>query len=154
MRRGRRLGVDVGTVRIGVAVSDPDGRLAVAVETVPRGTGDLARLRALAVEHEVMEVLVGLPVTLAGGEGPAAGSVRAFAGRLAAHVGVPVRLVDERLSTAGAHRALQEAGVSGRRRRGVVDQSAAVMILQTALDAERSTGSPPGVPVDADQDEV
>ncbi len=147
MRPGRRLGVDVGSVRIGVAVSDHEGRLAVPVETVPRGTGDLGRLAALVAEHEIVEVVVGLPVTLAGTEGAAAASVRAFALGLAGALSVPVRMVDERLSTAGAHRALQEAGVGGRRRRVVVDQSAAVMILQTALDAERSTGRAPGVPV-------
>ncbi len=147
MRSGRRLGVDVGTVRIGVSVSDPEAMVAVPVQTVPRGTGDLARLAALAAEHDAVEIVVGLPVTLAGGEGPAAASVRSFADRLAAAVAVPVRLVDERMTTAGAHQALQAAGMSSRRRRAVVDESAAVMILQTALDAERSTGSPAGVEV-------
>lgn len=147
MRAGRRLGVDVGTVRIGVSVSDPEAMVAVPVQTVPRGTGDLARLAALAAEHDAVEIVVGLPVTLAGGEGPAAASVRSFADRLAAAVAVPVRLVDERMTTAGAHQALQAAGMSSRRRRAVVDESAAVMILQTALDAERSTGSPAGVEV-------
>jgi putative Holliday junction resolvase len=149
VRIGRRLGVDVGTVRIGVAVSDPDGMVAVPLETVTRGSGDLARLGALVREHDAVELVVGLPVSLAGTEGPSAAAVRAFTDGLAASVPVPVRLVDERLSTAGAHRALQQAGLDSRRRRAVVDESAAVMILQTALDAERSTGSPAGVEVAA-----
>ena len=105
----------------------------------------------LAVAHDAVEVVVGLPVSLDGTEGPSAAAVRSFvdglAARLAERPGIPVRLVDERLSTAGAHRALQAAGVDGRRRRAVVDESAAAMILQTALDTERSTGSPAGAEV-------
>jgi putative holliday junction resolvase len=151
VRVGRRLGVDVGTVRIGVAVSDRDGLLAVPLETVARGAGDVARLGVLADEHEAVELVVGLPVLLSGAEGQAAAAVRTFAEGLASSVAVPVRLVDERLSTAGAHRALQDAGLDSRRRRSVVDESAAVMILQTALDTERSTGSPAGVEVAAAQ---
>ena len=151
MRAGRRVGVDVGTVRIGTALSDPDGMLAVPLETVQRGAGDVDRIVALVAENAAVEVVVGLPVSLDGTEGPSAAGVRSFvdglAARLAEAPGVPVRLVDERLSTAGAHRALQEAGVGGRRRRAVVDESAAAMILQTALDTERSTGSPAGVEV-------
>ncbi|MFI5099651.1 MAG: Holliday junction resolvase RuvX [Actinomycetes bacterium] len=147
MRTGRRLGVDVGTVRIGVAVSDRDGLLAVPLETVARGAGDVARLVALVDGNDAVEVVVGLPVLLSGAEGRSADWVRVFAGELAAALHVPVRLVDERLSTAGAHRALQDAGLDSRRRRAVVDESAAVMILQTALDTERSTGSPAGVEV-------
>jgi putative holliday junction resolvase len=149
VRAGRRLGVDVGTVRIGVAASDDGGSVAVPLETVPRGPGDVDRIAALVAENGTVEVVVGLPVTLAGGEGSAAASVRAFAELLAARLTVPVRLVDERLSTASAHRALQSAGMGGRRRRAVVDESAAAMILQTALDTERSTGRPAGVEVTA-----
>jgi putative holliday junction resolvase len=154
--RGRRLGVDVGSVRVGVAVSDPDGRLAVPLETVTRGPGDLDRLAALAAEQEAVEVVVGLPVSLDGTEQRAATSVRAFATRLAAVLAVPVRLVDERLTTSAAHRALAAGGADTRRRRSLVDASAAAMILQTALDAERSTGEAPGVQADdsADQEEA
>ncbi len=144
---GRRLGVDVGSVRIGTAVSDRDGLLAVPLETVPRGDGDLRRLAELVTGNDVVEVVVGLPVSLDGTDGPAARSVRDFAAALAAAVAAPVRLVDERLSTAGAHRALQAAGVEGRRRRTVVDEAAAAMILQTALDTARATGRPAGVAV-------
>lgn len=149
MRPGARLGVDVGTVRIGVARCDAAGLLATPVETVPRGRGDLARIRSLAAEYDAVEVLVGLPRSLSGGEGPAARAARSFATALAGAVApLPVRLVDERLSTVSAERDLRAAGVSGRRgrsrRSAVVDQAAAVVILQTALDTERTSGRPPG----------
>jgi putative Holliday junction resolvase len=153
MRTGRRLGVDVGTVRIGVAVSDPDGTVALPVETLRRGGGELRRLAELATEHDAVELVVGLPVSLDGREGRAAVTVREFAGRLAAAVPVQVRLVDERLTTTVAHQALRAGGLDSRRRRSVVDASAAAMILQTALDAERSTGRAAGVPVSTDQGE-
>lgn len=147
-RRGRRLGIDVGSVRIGVAVSDPDGLLATPVETVSRderGGRDLARLRELVEEHEAVEVVVGLPRSLSGAEGAAATTAREFAVRLGrALAGVPVRLVDERFTTVTAHRNLREAGVRGRRRKPVVDQAAAVLILQAALDADRRAPSDPG----------
>jgi putative Holliday junction resolvase len=140
-----RLGVDVGDVRIGVARSDPAAALAVPVETVRRGDGDLDRLRQLVVATESIEVVVGLPRSLSGREGPAAGKVREFAGQLAAAVApVPVRLVDERLTTVTAHQQLRAGGRDGRRRRAVVDQAAAVVILQNALDTERSSGTAPG----------
>ena len=149
MRTGCRLAVDVGAVRIGVARSDGAGTLAVPVETVRRGAGDLDRIAVLAAEHEVIEIVVGLPVTLAGAEGTAAAGARSFAELLAASVRpIPVRLVDERMSTAAAARGLQAAGIKqtrGRTRtRDVVDQAAAVIILQGALDFERATGKPPG----------
>lgn len=150
MRAGRRLGVDVGEVRVGVAQSDPSGLLATPVETLRRGEGDLARLVALAEELEVVECVVGLPRSLRGGEGPAAAKARAYAGALAealAGRGVAVRLVDERWSTVTAESVLREQGRKGKRRRSVVDQAAAVVILQNALDTERTTGSPPGEPV-------
>jgi putative Holliday junction resolvase len=140
-----RLGVDVGDVRIGVARSDPSGLIATPLETVARGQGDLARLRALAVEEDALEVVVGLPRSLSGGEGPAAAKVRAFARRLAGAVSpLPVRLCDERLSTVSAEAVLREQGRKGQRRRAVVDQAAAVVILQNALETERGTGTAPG----------
>jgi putative Holliday junction resolvase len=148
VRRGVRLGVDVGDVRIGVARSDPSGLIATPVETVARGRGDLARLRALAEEEPTLEIVVGLPRSLSGGEGPSAEKVRRFAGRLASYVApVPVRLCDERLSTVSAEATLRERGRSGQKRRAVVDQAAAVVILQNALDTERGTGRAPGEPV-------
>lgn len=145
MRYGVRLGVDPGDARIGVACSDPAGVLATPVETVRRGRGDLARLTELTRAREAIEVVVGLPRSLSGGEGPAATKVRSFAARLARRVHpVPVRLCDERMTTVSAESVLREQGRSGRRRREVVDQQAAVLILQHALDTERSTGSAPG----------
>lgn len=149
MRHGVRLGIDPGDARIGVARSDPSGFLASPVETVRRGKGDLARIaRILAGEQEestVLEVVVGLPRSLSGGEGPAAAKVREFAGALARRVApVPVRLVDERMTTVSAEAMLRDQGRTGGKRRAVVDQAAAVLILQHALDTERSTGAAPG----------
>ena len=154
IRHGVRLGVDVGSVRVGVAASDPDGRLAMPVETIRRDTEasadgsrppDLRRLAGLVRELGAIEVVVGLPRSLDGTEGAAAGAARAYAEMITGAVGnVTVRLVDERLSTVSAHRDLREAGRPGRRQRGVVDQAAAVTILQAALDAERSQGAPRG----------
>ncbi len=143
-----RLGVDVGDVRVGVARSDPAGLLATPVETVRRDGEDAPvaiRIAALVAEHDAVEVVLGLPRSLSGREGPAAAKARAFAGRLASAVApVPVRLVDERLSTVSAEAALRAGGRKVSRRRAVVDQAAAVVILQNALDTERSTGAAPG----------
>jgi len=148
VRRGVRVGIDAGSVRIGVAASDQDGVVASPVETVPRGAGDLDRIGAIVAERAAVEVVVGLPRSLSGREGPAAATAREFAGRLASVVApVPVRLVDERLTTVTAEQGLRATGVRGRRRRSVVDQAAAVVILQAALDTERSSGRPPGSPV-------
>ena len=145
MRHGVRLGVDPGDARIGIARSDPTGFLATPVETVRRGKGDLRRIARLAAEHEAVEVVVGLPRSLSGGEGPAAVKTRVWADTLAVVLApVPVRLVDERLTTFSAEAMLRDRGVKGRQRRAVVDQAAAVVILQQALDTERATGRPPG----------
>jgi putative holliday junction resolvase len=143
-----RIGVDVGSVRVGVATSDAGGLLATPVATLSRdseGGQDLRRLAELVQERAAVEVIVGLPRSLSGAEGPAAAAARAYAGQLAALVlAVPIRLVDERLSTVTAQQALRSSGVRERKGRQVVDQVAAVVILQHALDAERSTGDPPG----------
>ena len=145
MRPGVRLGVDPGDARIGVARSDPSGFLATPLETVRRGQGDLARLARLVRETEAVEVVVGLPRSLSGGEGPAAVKTRALAARLAERIApVPVRLQDERLTTVSAEAMLRSRGKKGAERRAVVDQAAAVLILQHALDTERETGRPPG----------
>ncbi|MDT4990324.1 MAG: putative pre6S rRNA nuclease [Actinoplanes sp.] len=144
--RGRRLGVDVGKVRVGVAICDPDGILATPLVTVSRDLGaaadsvpsDMAELVRLVVEHEAVQIVVGLPVQLSGAEGAAAIDIRAYAERLAQAVGqVPIVLADERMSTVVATRRLAERGVRGRRQRAVVDQAAAVEILQSWLDAQR-----------------
>lgn len=149
MRHGVRIGVDVGSVRIGVARSDPSGLLATPVETVRRGRGDLSRIAEIAAEYEAIEIVVGLPTSLSGREGPAAEAARAFAARLAARLApVPVRLVDERLTTVSAQQRLRSSGVKARDQRDVIDQAAAAVLLQAALDGERATGSPPGRPLE------
>ncbi|SCF31786.1 Holliday junction resolvase RuvX [Micromonospora mirobrigensis] len=146
LSRGVRLGVDVGQVRVGVARSDPHGVLATPVVTLARDLtaapeavpGDIAELAALVAEHEAVEVVLGLPVNLAGKDGPAAVHVRAYADRLAHVIApVPVTLTDERMSTVVASRRLAERGVRGKRQRAVVDQAAAVEILQSWLEAQR-----------------
>ena len=147
MRPGVRVGVDVGSVRVGVATSDPAGVLATPWATLARDgeQGDLDALAGLVAERDALDVVVGLPLRLTGEEGHAAAAACQYAVALAQRVApVPVRLVDERLSTVDAHRALHASGRSSRRHRAVVDQVAAVMILQAALDLERDTGRPPG----------
>ncbi len=163
VRRGVRVGVDVGSVRVGVARSDLEGVLAVPVETLARPKGraprtDLAALVALVTEHEALEVVVGLPLGLDGTEGAAAAAARTYAGDLAAALrtggaDVPIRLLDERLTTAQASRDLAAAGRNSRDGRSVVDQAAAVIIVQHALDAERSTGTPPGTLLETSYDD-
>lgn len=139
---GVRLGVDVGSVRIGVAASDPNGVLAYPVTTLrrdPDGGHDLDELAALVREKEAVLVVVGLPRSLSGRDGPAVRTAETFADALAERIEpVPVRLVDERFTTLMASRTLSRQGVRGRRQRAVVDQAAAVLILQGFLDAERT----------------
>lgn len=144
--RGTRLGVDVGQVRVGVALSDPDGILATPLTTLSRDLNaevdavpsDIFELARLVDAYQTVEVVVGLPVTLAGKEGPAAVQARAYVERLSRAIApVPVRLADERMSTVVATRRLAERGVRGKRQRAVVDQAAAVEILQGWLDAQR-----------------
>ena len=145
MRFGTRLAVDVGSARIGVARCDPDGLLASPLATIPRGPGDLGSLASLAADEDAIEVIVGLPTGLSGREGAAAAQARVFAEALAARLApVPVRLVDERFTTVIAHDALRRGGRGSRARRPVVDQAAAALILQGALDTERTTGKPAG----------
>jgi putative Holliday junction resolvase len=146
---GVRLGIDPGDARIGVASSDPHGILATPVETVQRGAGDLERIATLADVLGADLVYLGLPRSLRGGEGPAAGRVREFARELAARLAPrQVRLVDERFTTVTAEAVLRERGKKGRKRRAVVDQAAAVVILQGAIDTERMTRTPVGEPVE------
>ena len=145
---GVRLGLDPGDARIGVASSDPSGILATPVETVARGAGDLDRLATLVAELGAVRVYVGLPRSMSGGEGPSAAKVRTFARELSSRVQpVPVRLCDERLSTVTAEGQLRAQGRKGKKRRAVVDQAAAVVILQGVLERERQTGAYAGEPV-------
>ncbi len=145
---GVRVGLDPGDARIGVASSDPSGILATPVETVARGAGDFDRLATLIAELGAVRVYVGLPRSLSGREGPSAAKVRTFARELSSRVQpVPVRLCDERLSTVTAEGQLRAQGRKGKKRRAVVDQAAAVVILQGVLEQERQTGSYAGEPV-------
>jgi putative holliday junction resolvase len=148
MREGVRLAVDVGSVRVGVARSDPGGILAspmTVVRSGPQNPGKMDELATLATGTKAVEVIVGLPTSLSGREGAAAAAARSFAADLAARVApVPVRLVDERFTTTQAHDALRRGGKDSRARRPVVDAAAAAVLLQAALDAERATGFPPG----------
>ncbi|MBN9607611.1 MAG: Holliday junction resolvase RuvX [Actinomycetales bacterium] len=148
MRPGPRLGVDVGRARVGVASCDPAGVLATPLETVPRTPRAITRIAELAHETGAMEIVVGLPLSLDGSDTPSTADARAVAAQLAEVVPMPVRLVDERLSTVGAQRQLRAAGRSSRDSRSVVDQAAAVIILQNALDSERRAGHAPGTLVE------
>jgi len=133
---GPLLGLDLGSKTIGVAVSDPDRRLAAGVETIARKnfTADAQRLLALAAERNAVGLVLGLPVNMDGSEGPRAQSTRAFARNLAKLTGLPIALWDERLSTAAVERAMIAIDISRTKRAAVIDQHAAAYILQGALD--------------------
>jgi putative Holliday junction resolvase len=143
-RRGVRLCLDWGRARVGVAACDPEGLLAYPVETITNDAGVFERVEELVEEHGPIELVLGLPTDLRGKAGPAARAMFVVAARLNQQIAVPVRLVDERMTTAVAGRGLAAAGQSGRERRAVIDQAAAVAILQQALDMERRTGLPAG----------
>lgn len=143
MRRGVRLGVDVGRARVGIARSDPDGLLAVPVETVSREVA-LAAITAHVRDLHCIEVVVGLPRSLSGGETLSTADARELAHELAEVVGVPIRLVDERLSTVSAQAGLHQAGKSAKSSKPMIDQASAVIILQHCLDTERGLGQAPG----------
>jgi putative holliday junction resolvase len=137
---GRVLGVDVGTVRVGLALSDPTGTLASPLETLRRAKdgSDLDRLAALVVEHEVAEVVVGEPRHLSGASGASAQDANAYSEALAGRIAdVPVYMIDERLSTVTAASHLREGGIDSRKQRPVIDQAAAVVILQQYLDSRQ-----------------
>lgn len=155
MRVGVRLGVDVGKARIGIARSDPHGMLATPIETVQRdhnGDADFARIAAIVGEYEAFEVIVGLPLNMRGERTLSTEDAAEFAVDLAACLSgaAEVRLVDERLSTVSAQGQLRQAGKKTKESRGIIDQAAAVVILQHALDLERSRNQAPGelVPVE------
>lgn len=150
VRSGVRLGIDVGRARIGVARSDPHAMLASPLETVrrdERGHADIERIMSLAADVEAMELVVGLPIGLSGHRTASTDDAEQFAQQLAAAGALPVRLVDERLSTTQAQGQLRAAGKKTKHTRGVIDQAAAVVILQHALDTERSRGEAPGTVV-------
>ncbi len=144
MRPGVRLACDVGTVRIGLSRSDATGMLAVPLPAVPAGPGSVDSVRAVIGEWEAIEVFVGLPLHLSGNEGASSGLAREWAGALAERAGIPVRLIDERLSTVQAQRGLQASGRSSKESRSRIDSASAVVVLQSALEAERASGAAPG----------
>ena len=134
--RGALIGLDLGAKTIGVAVCDPDRKLAAGVTTIARKTftADAKVLLALAAERAVIGYVLGLPINMDGSEGPRAQSTRAFARNFAKLTELPIALWDERLSTAAVERGLIEADMSRKRRAAVIDQHAAAFILQGALD--------------------
>ncbi|MGM1016340.1 MAG: Holliday junction resolvase RuvX [Actinomycetota bacterium] len=151
-RRGVRLGIDVGKARVGVSRCDPDGMLAFPVETVPRSATSVTRIGELCAEYSPLEIVVGLPVNMKGSDTASTTDARTFAAAILQHTGVPVRLIDERLSTVTAHAALRSSGRTQRNSRSIVDQVAAVVLLQQAIDMEKSTGTPAGVAVSIDEE--
>lgn len=148
MRLGVRVGIDVGRARVGVARSDRDGLLATPVATLARGDATLVELDAVLAELEPIEIVVGLPISLSGADTASTADARDFASAIAQRTSAEVRLVDERLSTVTAQRQLRQAGRRAKGSRPVIDQVAAVIILQNALDFERTAQRPPGERVD------
>jgi putative pre-16S rRNA nuclease len=144
LRPGVRLALDWGDARIGVAACDREGLLAFPLTTVRAGDTEITELATLVAEQQPIEVLIGLPRSLRGPDGPAAVKARERAALLSAAVQVPVRLIDERLTTVGAAERLRSAGKRAREQRGSIDAAAATLILEHALALERAKGSPPG----------
>ncbi|MCC3269120.1 Holliday junction resolvase RuvX [Arthrobacter gengyunqii] len=153
--RGVKLGVDVGQARVGLAVCDPDGTLAMPVKTLKRDAKKNSDIRVLvreAADRNAVQVFVGLPRSMRGTETASTQMARDYADALLAALersgtGIPVSLVDERLTTVSAHRSLHEAGLNSKEHRRVVDQAAAVAILQHAIDMQRSLERDVGEPV-------
>lgn len=151
--RGRRLGLDVGTVRIGVSLSDPDGILATPLETVQadKTSGawpgeEFDRVLELIAENFVVEVVVGLPVSLRSHRTRSTRRAENYATRLRKNLDIPVRLVDERMSTMAATNAMHASGVNQKKGRSRIDQAAAVHILQGWLDARKAFSARHGGP--------
>ena len=143
MITGVRIGLDIGSVRIGVAKCDPHGMLATPLVTIPAGTNALTEVKALVAEHEAICVYVGKPISLAGKDTASTQSAIQFAHELATLLrgsSTEVRMIDERLSTVSAQRGMQEAGKNIKQSRDAIDQAAAVVILEHALDSERHAG--------------
>ncbi|MGV4302716.1 Holliday junction resolvase RuvX [Trueperella pyogenes] len=146
MRKGVRFGVDVGDARIGVARSDSSGILATPVATLRAGKGDIDAVAKMVREAAALEVIVGLPLNMDGTQGKSAFIAKKWARRLSRRIyPVPVRMLDERLTTVQAHRQLHDAGRKEISHRAVVDQAAAVIILESALEQERVSGRLPAL---------
>lgn len=146
-----RIGIDVGSARVGVAATDPAGFVVLPLVTLDRdaaGDADIDRVAELVMERAVAGVVVGLPLHLDGSEGASAAAARDWATRLSQRIpATPVVLVDERLTTVSAYRDLREGGKTARQARSFIDQQSAALILQVALDTERATGRPAGIRV-------
>ena len=147
MRTGVRLACDVGKARIGIARSDPNGVLAVPLDAVKAGENSALLVRDIAVEYEAIEIIVGLPISMSGMLGAAAEYTHSWVEKLSAVTDIPIRLHDERLTTVQAQRGLHEAGRTTKSSRSVIDSASAVVLLQTCLDSERSSGIPMGTEV-------
>ena len=143
MRIGVRLGIDVGKARVGVARCDREGLLATPAATLARESA-VGEIVLLAVELEILECVVGQPLSLSGNHTASTQDAYDFAQELGLALGVSIRMIDERLSTVQATRDLRQAGKSAKKQRSVVDQVAAVILLQHALDSERIQGVAPG----------
>jgi putative Holliday junction resolvase len=147
MRTGVRLACDVGKARIGIARSDPNGVLAVPLDAVKAGENSALLVRDIAVEYEAIEIIVGLPISMSGMLGAAAEYTHSWVEKLSEVTDIPIRLHDERLTTVQAQRGLHEAGRTTKSSRSVIDSASAVVLLQTCLDSERSSGIPMGTEV-------
>jgi putative Holliday junction resolvase len=144
VRPGVRLACDVGSARIGLARSDAQGMMAVPLEAIRAGDDAIGAVVRAVSEWDAIDVYVGLPLHLSGAEGAAAGTAREWAGALAERTAVPVRLIDERLSTVQAQKALRAGGRSTRQSRSLIDSASAVVVLQSVLEQEQRTGRAPG----------
>jgi putative Holliday junction resolvase len=148
MRIGRRLAVDVGRVRLGVALCDREGILASPLEAVSRSSvlsETLSLLANLAVANDVIEVYVGDPLSLSGNETDSTSDARSLASELSQVLSVPVRMIDERLTTVTAATKLRASGISSKDSKSIIDSASAVEILESALSFEKSSGLAPGV---------
>jgi putative Holliday junction resolvase len=148
MRKGRRLAVDAGKARVGLAISDQDGILAVPFATVPRAESveqTAQAVKAAVDDYSFIEVYVGLPLSLNGQPTPSTEDALSVAAQIEAALGLKVRLIDERLTTVTAAANLRMAGKNAKNSRSVIDQEAAAIILEQALSGERATGNPPGI---------
>lgn len=147
MRSGRRLAIDFGKARIGVAISDAYAILASGLETIPRAkspAADIDRILQLVIENEVIEIYVGLPISLNGMENASTSDAIVLARAIAEKTNVPLRFIDERLTTVTAANALKTSGRNAKSGRAIIDQIAAAVILEQALEIERSAGTQPG----------
>jgi putative Holliday junction resolvase len=148
MRPGVRLGIDVGTVRIGVAISDPHGLLATPLQTLDRSDPSLLDIiQSLCNEHNIIEILVGLPLSLSGTSTSSTQDAVSVANELQLNVSCPIRLIDERYTTTSAHATMKSLGKKQKNTRTFIDQVAAVSILQHGLDMERNLNRPPGIDI-------